>query len=238
VTVKPPPKSPEPPFSVRRPFLHLEEQGVTRLTMVRHAQQEYPTGEYNPDDWDDPPLSGLGVTQAMAVSTILAEDHEVDVVACSTMGRARQTAQIIASPHGLEPDVRPDLVEVQTYRDLDPGADPRQLMSAEEWADRESRFERFVQWDLMPFGEGSREFRERAVTAVERLVADHEGKAIVLVSHGGVINAYLGWILGIEEDMFFLPNHCSITTVWAKGDVRRVHSMNERNHLHVGILTN
>ena len=84
----------------------------------------------------------------------------------------------------------------------------------------------------------SQEFRERAVRGIERLIADHEGMSIVLVSHGGVINAFLGDILGIEEDLFFLPNHCSITTVWIKGDVRRVHSINERQHLHVGILTN
>jgi len=239
VTIKPPPKSPEPPFSVRRPFLLLEEEGVTRLTLVRHAQQDYPSGEdYDPKQWDDPPLSGLGVTQAMAVSAILAEDSEVDVVACSTMRRAVDTAGIIAAPHGLQPVVRPELVEVQTFNQLDHGVDPRTLMSAEEWADREARFTRFVRWDDMPFGEGSAEFRSRAVAAVERLIADHPGKSIVLVSHGGVINAYLGWILGIEEDMFFLPSHCSITTVWAKGDIRRVHSINERNHLHVGILTN
>lgn len=49
MTLKPPPKSPEPPFSVRRPFLFLEEEGVTRLTLVRHAQQDYPSGtDYDP----------------------------------------------------------------------------------------------------------------------------------------------------------------------------------------------
>ncbi len=236
MTVKPPPKSPEPPFSVRRPFLLLEE-GVTRLTIVRHAQQDYPDGDYDPKEWDDPPLSGLGRTQAMALSAILGEE-EVDVVACSTMRRAVETAEIVASPHGLDPVVRPELVEVKTFNGLEPGIDPRTLVDPDEWAEREAAFERFVKWDRMPFGEGSVAFRERAVQAVEQLVADYAGRSIVLVSHGGVINAYLGWILGIEEDMFFLPNHCSMTTVWAKGDVRRVHSVNEHQHLHVGILTN
>ena len=44
----------------------------------------------------------------------------------------------------------------------------------------------------------------RAVGAVDQLVADYAGQHIVLVSHGGVINAVIGDILGIEEDMFFL----------------------------------
>jgi broad specificity phosphatase PhoE len=238
VTVKPPPTPPEPPFSVRRPFLLLEDEGVTRLTLVRHAQQDYPTGEdFDFVLWEDPPLSGLGRTQAMALSAVLGE-QDVDVVACSTMRRAIETAQIVASPHGLTPDVRPELVEVQSYVQLEPGVDPQSLVTAEEWAAREEQFTRKVMWDYMFFGEGSAAFRARAVDAVERLVADHPGESIVLISHGGVINAYLGWILGIEEDMFFLPNHCSISTVWAKGDVRRVHSVNERQHLHTGILTN
>jgi probable phosphoglycerate mutase len=237
VTVKPPPKSPEPPFSVRIPFLLLEEEGVTRLTMVRHAQQDYPEGDFDPETWEDPPLSGLGRTQAMALSAVLGE-HEVDVVACSTMRRAMETAQIVASPHGLEPVVRPELVEIQSYRDIAPGVDPQTLVPPDEWAAREQSFFRKVMWDTMYFGEGSAEFRARAVGAVTQLVSDFEGQHIVLVSHGGVINAFLGSILGIEEDMFFLPNHCSISEVAIKGEVRRVHSINERQHLHVGILTN
>ena len=129
-------------------------------------------------------------------------------------------------------------MEIQSYRDLDEGVDPQTLVDPEEWAAREQAFYRQVMWDHMFFGEGSAEFRARAVGAVDQLVADYAGQHIVLVSHGGVINAVIGAILGIEEDMFFLPNHCSISTVWIKGDVRRVHSVNERQHLHVGILTN
>lgn len=238
MTVKPPPTPPEPPFSVRHPFLLLEEEGVTRLTIVRHAQQDYPTDEeFDHVAWADPPLSGLGRTQAMALSAVLGE-QDVDVVACSTMRRAIETAEIVASPHGLTPIVRPELVEIQSYRDLEEGVDPQSLVDLDEWAAREQAFYRQVMWDHMYFGEGSAEFRARAVGAVNRLVADYAGQHIVLVSHGGVINAVIGDILGIEEDMFFLPNHCSISTVWIKGDVRRVHSVNERQHLHVGILTN
>lgn len=238
MTVKPPPTPPEPPFSVRIPFLLLEEEGVTRLTIVRHAQQDYPTDdEFDHAAWADPPLSGLGRTQAMALAAVLGE-QDVDVVACSTMRRARETAEIVASPHGLTPIVRPELVEIQSYRDLEEGVDPQSLVDPAEWDAREQAFYRKLMWDRMFFSEGSAQFRARAVGAVAQLVADYPGQHIVLVSHGGVINAVIGDILGIEEDMFFLPNHCSISSVWIKGDVRRVHSVNERQHLHIGILTN
>lgn len=236
----PPPSSPEPPFSVRAPFLLLDK-GVTRLTLVRHAQQDYPSAgpadHFDHSQWEDPPLSGLGRTQAMALAATLGE-QEVDAVACSTMARAIETATIVASPHGLPLIIRPELVEVRSYSQLEEGVDPRSKVPADEWAQREEAFRREVRWDHMPFSEGSAAFRARAVSEIERLLAEHVAEHVVLVSHGGVINAYVGHILGIEEDMFFLPNHCSITTVWAKGDRRRVHSVNEHQHLHAGILSN
>ncbi len=237
MTANRPPVPPEPPFSVRRPFLLLEE-GVTRLTLARHAQQDYPVGEaFDFAKWEDPPLSGLGRTQAMALSALLGE-QDVDVVACSTMRRAMETAEIVASPHDLAPVVRPELVEIKSYCELEPGADPQSLVDPEEWRAREEAFTEHVRWDYMFFGEGSERFRARAVSAVDALVADHPGQHIVLISHGGVINAYLADILGIEDDMFFLPNHCSISEVLIKGSRKRIQSVNERQHLHTGILTN
>ena len=206
--------------------------------MVRHAQQDYPSGDgFDFEEWEDPPLSGLGRTQAMALAAELGE-QDVDAVYCSTMRRAVETAQIVASPHGITPVIRENLVELQSYSKLEKGQDPMALVDPDEWATREEMFFKQVKWDYMFFGEGSEPFRRRAVAAVTAVVEENIGKHVVLVSHGGVINAYLADILGIQEDMFFLPNHCSITSVWVKGDVRRVHSVNERMHLHAGLHTN
>jgi 2,3-bisphosphoglycerate-dependent phosphoglycerate mutase len=237
VTVKLPPASPEPPFSVREPFL-IGRSDVTRLTLVRHGQQDYPEGDqFDHAQWDDPPLSGLGRVQAHAVAALLGEE-DVDVIACSTMLRAMETAAIIASPHDLKPVVREALREVDSYRDVPDGANPQDLVPPEQWREHEDRFRQFVSWDTMFFGESSADFRARCLGAIDELLAEFEGQHIVLVSHGGVINAFLGAILGVEEDMFFLPHHCSISTAVIKDDVRRVHSINEHQHLHIGILTN
>lgn len=237
MTVKLPPIPPEPPFSVRTPFL-IGRKDVTRLTLVRHAQQDYPEGdEFDHSLWDNPPLSGLGRVQAHAVAAVLGEE-DVDVIACSTMLRAVETAEIIASPHGLKPIVRPELREIDSYREIPDGVNPQSLVDPELWAEREARWQRLVSWDLMFFGESSAEFRARCVGAIDELLAENAGKHIVLISHGGVINALLGSILGIEEDMFFLPHHCSISSVVIHEDIRRVHSINEHQHLHIGILTN
>jgi hypothetical protein len=44
-------------------------------------------------------------------------------------------------------------------------------------------------------------------------------------------------VIGCDEDLFFMPNHASMSTAVVKGDIRRMTSINEHHHLHAGILT-
>ena len=46
-----------------------------------------------------------------------------------------------------------------------------------------------------------------------------------------MINAYIGHLLGLRQDMFFRPAHASVSRVLV-GDGRRViHTLNELHHL-------
>ena len=54
---------------------------------------------------------------------------------------------------------------------------------------------------------------------------------VVVVTHGGVINSYIGHVLGIEEDMFFLPENASINTVILDGYSRRIRFLNDTRHV-------
>jgi broad specificity phosphatase PhoE len=51
------------------------------------------------------------------------------------------------------------------------------------------------------------------------------------VTHGGVINAYLGHIMGVRHDMFFLPENASMNWVWMDGDEREMRFLNDIGHL-------
>ena len=94
--------------------------------------------------------------------------------------------------------------------------------------------ERFVQersWDVYPYTETAAEFRHRVVNVIEGILSVHTADRVVVACHGGVINAYIGHILGLGVDMFFRPAHASVSRVLA-GDGRRVvHSLNEVHHL-------
>jgi broad specificity phosphatase PhoE len=84
---------------------------------------------------------------------------------------------------------------------------------------------------VYPFSESSFEFRKRTVNAVESIIAENEGKRVVIACHGGVINSYIGHIIGVDYDMFFRPAHCSMSVVFSGHGVRALQSLNDVHHL-------
>ena len=77
------------------------------------------------------------------------------------------------------------------------------------------------------------DFRTGVMEAVEEIIATHPGEKVAAVCHGGVINAYLTHILGIEDPTgFFYPNYTSIHRIAAaRSGERSVLSLNETCHL-------
>jgi broad specificity phosphatase PhoE len=94
--------------------------------------------------------------------------------------------------------------------------------------------ERFVEkprWDALPGFAPGRAFRRRAIEAVESAVAAHAGGRAVVVTHASVINAFLSMLLDVPRDMFFAPEHASVSVVRCWGDLQSVRSLNDTAHL-------
>ena len=225
---KPPAQAPSP-TSLDRPFL-TGQLDVVQLTFVRHGKQVMPSGSFTPALWADPPLSDLGRRQAATVGKALASEP-IAAVLCSHLERAVETAREVAAPHGLEPVIYPELREVETYRDVPDGVRLEDVLSPVMWHGVRERFNRELRWDVSPFSESSAEFRHRVVTAVEGILALHKGRQLAVVCHGGVINAYIGQLLGLRQDMFFRPAHASVSRVLTGSGRRVIHTLNELHHL-------
>jgi probable phosphoglycerate mutase len=204
---------------------------VATLILVRHGQQVWPKGP-NPQvsEWIDPPLSSIGLRQADVVGEALADDP-IDAVYSSHLQRAAETGRQIGARHGIEPVVFEELREIEMFRDLPPGKSVRDLVPRTIYLGMQERFIRERRWDVYPYTETSAEFGHRVVTAIEGILVTHPAQTVVVACHGGVINAYVGHILGLEVDMFFRPAHASVSRVLA-GDGRRVVlTLNEVHHL-------
>ncbi|HSS11347.1 MAG TPA: histidine phosphatase family protein [Acidimicrobiales bacterium] len=227
---KEPPSPPPPASPLDRAFL-TNQPGTAVLILVRHGQQEWPEGP-NPaaSEWVDPPLSAIGQRQAEVVGLSLAGDH-IDAVYSSHLRRANETGAQIAKHHGIDAVVYEELREIEMFRDLPTGASIRDVVKPPFLRGMQERFVRERRWDVYPYTETSAEFRHRVVTSVEGILAEHAGERVVIACHGGVINAYVGHLLGLVEDMFFRPGHGSISRVLVGDNRRVVHTLNEIHHL-------
>jgi 2,3-bisphosphoglycerate-dependent phosphoglycerate mutase len=203
---------------------------VTRLVLVRHGQQSVPDlRNATPRDWIDPPLSALGRKQASAVGRHLSKEP-VDAVYCSTLSRAHDTGAAIAKHHDLPMIVLAELREIEIFRDIGERR-PQEVLGDLVLRGAQERFARDRRWDAYPLTERSHEFDDRVIAAMEGILAAHGGATVVVACHGGVINAYLAWVLGLHEDMFFRPAHASVHTVLVKDDRRVILGLNDVSHL-------
>ncbi len=184
---------------------------MTSLYLIRHGEA---LGAVH-DIIGDTALSPLGILQAERLRDRLAATGEIaaEVLISSTFIRARQTAEIIAPSLGL-PIVFDD--EVQELRDgLAEG------MHVEEFRAKygEANFRETPFRQVAPGGENWGQFVLRAVTALNRIIHQYEGKTIVVVCHGGIIGVSFLYFFGIGTLQYpqagFNTDNTSITH-WAK----------------------
>lgn len=183
---------------------------MTHLYMIRH-------GEYVSlaDEPFDGGLSARGVQQATLLRDRLArEGFKADVLMASTMPRAKHTAEILAPALQLTPQFDADFEE---WRNDDSSLTPEEFLQA--WIElphEQLPFHRFT-----PTTETWLEFKLRAASALHRLLEEHQGKTIVLVCHGGIIETAFTYFL--ETGGFGLPKvllearHTAITH-WEQTD--------------------
>ena len=193
------------------------------LLFVRHALPERVEGFDGPAD---PALSEAGLHQARHLAEYLAFER-IHAVFSSPMRRAVQTAEPVAERQAIEVVLAEGIAEYDRE-------------AAEYIPVEQLKAEGHPTWqDVLAgrahstLGVDPYAFREGVVEAIEAIVAEHPGERVAAVCHGGVINAYLSHILGIDDPTgFFYPNYTSIHRVAAaRSGERSILSINETSHL-------
>jgi alpha-ribazole phosphatase/probable phosphoglycerate mutase len=84
-----------------------------------------------------------------------------------------------------------------------------------------------------PGGESYREFRQRCLTGLRRIVQTHPGERIVAVTHAGVISQILGAIHGFHSAQWepFRPGNASLTEIEWGIDGGTLLRFDDRTHL-------
>lgn len=169
----------------------------TRLVLCRHGE---PEDAFSGRCYGrlDVALSPRGLRQAKALAERLA-GRRLAAVYASPARRALQTAEAIASVHGLAPIAHPALAELD-FGELEG-------LRYEEIAERHP--ELYAAWTgaptrvRFPGGESYRELRARVLDALAELRERHRGEAFAAVGHGGPIRVVLAACLGMPEEAIF-----------------------------------
>ena len=172
----------------------------------------------------DPRLHEEGVRQAWNLARWLAAEP-VDAVLCSPARRAVETAGPVGDLLGLEPVMDARLAEFDREATAYVPVEELRATNDERWL-------ALTRGELLDPSIDPAAFREQVVDGVEAVIREHPGQVVVAVSHAGVINAYVGHILGIATPMWFAPRYASISRLAAsrRGE-RSVVSLNETGHL-------
>jgi probable phosphoglycerate mutase len=152
---------------------------MTTLLLARHGETDW-NREFRIQGSSDVELNEVGRKQAHALAQEL-EHVDLDAIYSSDLSRARATAEAVAASHGLEVRLDSRLRE-RSFGSLEG-------LTREDLAARP---------ELQPDGESEDEVRERVLAAVNSIAAAHPGEQVLVVSHGGALNALWHHALGVR----------------------------------------
>lgn len=185
---------------------------TVELTLVRH-------GEPARDGAHDPGLSAAGREHAERAARFLAGER-YHALYVSPLNRARETAAPIAATLGLTPVVVDGLAEFDRatgyvhFEDMIAAGDPR--------------VQQYFEDDLSGWGVDAAEFTVTVRAAFDEIAARHPDERVVVVSHGGVANAFFGSVLGLTKLSFHAPAYGSVSRAKLVAGAFRLVSINER----------
>ena len=201
---------------------------VTTMThLLRHGQTEH-TPERRYSGRNDLPLSRTGRAEAAAAAE-RAKALGVDVVVASPLRRTRETAEIVAGALGLPVVLDEDLVELD-FGDLEG------LTFDEARAKHPLAARRFLDDVTVaaPGGESIADVSNRVERARRRILSQHAGRTVLVVSHVTPIKLLLAAGLGAGDEVvhrIFLDAAALSSVAWSSDGRSSVRLVNDASHL-------
>ncbi|HWQ08483.1 MAG TPA: histidine phosphatase family protein [Holophaga sp.] len=172
-----------------------QDPKTTRVLVIRHGETVWNALGRQQGQLDTE-LNARGVAQAECLARALAE-RRIHALVSSDLGRARQTAGIIARGLGLEPVLDARLREqhlgilqgrtIAAFRQEHPEAYRRFRGHDIDWA--------------LPGGESLRQLDARVSACLDDLASRHTGETLAVVTHGGVLNRIFRRVCGLGPEV-------------------------------------
>ena len=185
---------------------------VTRIIAVRHGQTSWNLAS-RIQGQQDIELNDTGRWQASRVGEAL-KGEQISAVYSSDLGRAHQTAEPIAAAAGIS------VVPNEGLRERSFGIFEGKTFDEirQTWPDHAQNWrKRLPEWAPPDGGESLLQLRARVTDTVNEIAARHPGEQIVVVAHGGVLDALYRVATGQEVNSprtWELPNGAINRLLW------------------------
>lgn len=190
---------------------------LTIIGFVRHGVTAW-NKEGRAQGWSDVPLDEEGIVMAERVADRLSNERW-DVIYTSDLKRAKKTAEIIASKMAVV-----ELVDDARLREIGGG-----MVEGTTEAERIEKWG--IDWHLQDMGfETHESIISRGMACFEEIKEKHNGKRVLVVSHGSFIKRMLNELV-TEETFEVSLDNTSLTIVELEDDKNSCQLFNCTQHL-------
>lgn len=195
-----------------------------RLLIIRHGESEADLLDVR-EGRADFPLTERGHKQAKAMAEYIIENYKLSRIYCSTLSRARQTAQYISDKVSIPLMLDDKLMEF--YDSLIAGLERDVVKEKYPLIPNLPIHKAVYEQELIL------EFRFRAEFILSKIISEcSQTDTVVIGTHGGMINQlYRAFLcLPIESNIFFNTGDTGIHEWLTDTDSRRIIKSNDTSH--------
>lgn len=200
---------------------------TTSVLLVRHGQTESNINGFYMG-WSDEDLNKTGVEQVRRLSARLSS-LPIDSVYASPLQRVKNSASILAEPHGLAIKALEGLIEVKVGKWQGLHRDEIKRGWPELWH----------QWQtdptdcVLPGGESFKQVVQRVIPAFEEIVGSNAGKQLLVVTHEIVVKILAIHVLGAPFGIYrrFDVDNASLSVIRTTAKLTKLITLNDRSHL-------
>ena len=153
----------------------------THIGLFRHGQTDWNIN-FLLQGVTDIPMNSTGIAQVKTAARALRRD-DWDLVLTSPLGRARETAEIIAEQLGFDDIHQQELLVERSFGEAEG-------LAYDQWKLKYSNL------DEIPGGESKSELTARSKLLLQTFARTQPGKRILAISHGALIRT----VLAISSD--------------------------------------
>ncbi|HWO75779.1 MAG TPA: histidine phosphatase family protein [Bacillus sp. (in: firmicutes)] len=193
---------------------------MTKICLVRHGETDW-NAIRRIQGREEIPLNDKGKKQAEECGQYLKNLH-FDVLISSPMVRAKQTAELINTHIGL-----PAIIEMADFMERDYGVVSGMTIDERKEKFPDQEHPSIESWEALS---------QRVMKGIDTIHEIYQGQSVLLVVHGGVINAILGSISNEElgHGKTKIMNG-SITNIENQNGIWVIHEYNRVDHLSLSI---